>query len=536
MSLNGLLKKVIPSLPIISPDKEIETLRMLPAETLFLALKEADYESALWVMENAKAVQVQGVIDLDCWKGDTFLPERFFRYFEFMTYVTPEKLKEYMNDIDPEVIVLSLMDCIEVQDFDPQNPPEVEEANLQITPDSKYALILKTTDKDLRERIYQWLNKLSHIDIDLMRRHLESLKWEQKSDLEEFGYQIKKGRIEELGFVEREEAIKFFSHITAPQLKKHLVENPLEKNVKEESVLMETLGDESFLPAPIAQAVTDEGYFRQALLKVENPHLLELLRMEVVRTVNAVFTAEDLLNEEIDTLKTSAARTRAYLDLGLLYLSGGNEEQAAEQLKTQPIFEITRLGWTLVQDLGRAAKEIKGKYSLNIFDNADRELIRGLDGNHPRVTNLESLNNLSLTAFQHFTLESLHKVANQLGSLTILAHFFQDVIGTSLDKDDDYESNESAWTRLATALFRQASGKEFSAKALSTSEWEELKGSWESEKATKMLGLIAEKVPTPARELFLKNMNEHLKGVDMLAKNPQKVETKYSHALRWGKN
>ncbi|MEZ4815189.1 MAG: DUF6178 family protein [Bdellovibrionota bacterium] len=63
-------------LPTISADKEVETLKMLPSETLFLALKEADTESALWVMENASARQIQGVIDLDCWRGDSFT-ERF---------------------------------------------------------------------------------------------------------------------------------------------------------------------------------------------------------------------------------------------------------------------------------------------------------------------------------------------------------------------------------------------------------------------------------------------------------------------------
>ncbi|MEI7441809.1 MAG: DUF6178 family protein, partial [bacterium] len=109
MSLNSLLKSVLPELPAVSIEREIETLQMLPAETLFLSLKEADSETALWVMENARASQVQGVLDLDCWQGDAFLPERFFRYFEFITYTTPERLLEYMKDLDPEIIVLSLM-------------------------------------------------------------------------------------------------------------------------------------------------------------------------------------------------------------------------------------------------------------------------------------------------------------------------------------------------------------------------------------------------------------------------------------------
>lgn len=534
MSLNGLLKAVIPSLPLISADKEIETLRMLPSETLFLALKEADTENALWVMENAKASQIQGIVDLDCWRGDAFLPERFFRYFEFMTYTTPEKLKEYMRDIDPEVVVLALLNLCEVTDFDPQNPPEVDEEKLILSPDSKYALILKTPDPNLRERIYQWLNKLSAMDIDLMRRHLESLKWENKNDLEEFGYQIKKGRIEELGFVEREDAVKFFSKISAPDLKKYLLENPLEKNVKEDSPLIETLGNEDFLPQPISKAVSDEGFFRKSLQHIENNHVLELLRMEVVRTVNAVFTAEDLLNEELDPLRDSAARTRAYLDLGLLYLSGGDEKRAADCLQVQPIFEISRLGWTLVQDLSRAAGELKKTYSLNLFDNIERELLNSLGGKHPQIQHPDVLKDLGLESFKHFTLETLHRTADQLGAMGVVAHFFKDSIGASiLLNTEELESEDSAWTRLNTALFRQSCGIEFSAKKITIQEYEDLKTKWNEETALKIIKLITEKVPSQGRSLFERRTKELIDDLKKQIASGKTVEPKFLRSLRW---
>jgi len=533
MSLNGLLKAVIPSLPLVSADKEVETLRMLPAETLFLALKEADTESALWVMENAKAAQVQGVLDLDCWKGDEFLAERFFRYFEYMTYTTPEKLLEYMKEIDPEVIVLALKEVVDVVDFDPQEPPEVEEERMLLTPDSKYALLFKTADSNLRDRLFHWCNKMSSVDIDLMRRHLESLKWENKNDLQEFGYQIKKARIEELGFVEREDALKFFSRISAPELRKQLLDHPLEKHVKEDSPLIETLGNEDFLPQPISKAVSDEGYFRKAMQHIENNHMLELLRMEVVRTVNAVFTAEDMLNEGLDPLRDSAARTRAYLDLGLLYLSGGDEKKAAEDLKIQSVFEVSRLGWTLVQDLNRAAAEVKKNFPLSLFESSEREFLNSLHGRHPQIQHPDVLRDLGLENFKYFTLETLHRCADQLGALGILGHFFTETIGASLLVGEKFEDSESAWARLTTALFRQASGREFSAKKISLNEFKEIKGSWNEETAFKILKLISDKVPAPARSLFDRRSKDFLDTLSGLVKSDKNVEPKFVKIIRW---
>lgn len=534
MSLNSLLKSVLPELPAVSIEREIETLQMLPAETLFLSLKEADSETALWVMENARASQVQGVLDLDCWQGDAFLPERFFRYFEFITYTTPERLLEYMKDLDPEIIVLSLMDAIEVLDFDPQNPPEVSESQLLISPGSQYALIFKKEDPELKERVFQWLNKLSAMDFDLMRRHLESLKWEQKNDLEEFAYQIKKGRVEELGFVEREEALKFFSQIRAPELKTNMLNEPLKKHVKEETPLVEILGSEDFLPQPISKAVKDDGFFRKALEKVENTQLKDILRMEFVRTINGVFSAEDILSQDLSFLRESASRTRSYLDLGLLYLSGGNVDQAAEHLCTQPVFEIARLGWCLLQDLTRASKEIRSEYNTAIFENVDRQLLKDLEGRHPEIKHPDVIRDLELKNPSLISIENIHRIADHVGALSVCAHFIRETLSASLKLNDEaIEANESAWTRLATGIFRQSCSREFSVALLSKNEWNEINKSWNKESFDKISNLISEKVPSVGKTLFVKRLMEKKKEIQKLIESNTTPNPQFSRALRW---
>ena len=532
MTLNALLKPVIPNLPPISLEREIETLRILPPETLFFALKDADAETALWVLENARPEQVQGVLDLDCWKGDEFLPERFFRYFDFITYTTPEKLLEYTKELDPEIIVLALMECIEVQDFDPQNPPEVEEPSMLLSPDNRYALIFKTPNPHLRDRLFHWLDKLSHMDIDLMRRHLESLKWENKNDLEEFGYQIKKGRVEELGFVEREEAIKFFSKIKAIDLKKHLLDHPLEKKAKEETPLVEILGSEDFLPQPISQAVTDEGFFRKALAKVEEAQLQDVIRMEVVRTLNGVFSAEDALSEEIEVLRDSASRTRQYLDLGLLFLSGGNLEAAAELLVRQPVFEVARLGWTLTQDLVSAAQSLKETYPLSIFEPLDRELLKALRGRHPDLQHPDLQRDLG-SGSSDLNLENIHKIAEQLGALAVAGQFIMETLATSLKiKDEPLQVNESAWTRLATGIFRQSAGREFSPSPLNGQEWLDIKPTYNAESFEKLATLIRNKIPGAGQTHFYRRLHERQNEIQEALNRTLAPDPKYFTAVR----
>jgi hypothetical protein len=538
MSLYSLLKPIIPTLNPVALDKELEVLKMLPPETLFLALKEADMENALWVMENAHPKQIQGVLDLDTWDGDEFLPKRFFKYFEYMTYTTPQKLNEYMKELDPEIIVMALMDCIDVLDFDPQEPPNCEENRLIISPDNKYALIMKTNDPDLREHLLQWLNKTSAADIDLMRRHLESLKWEQRGDLEEFAYQIKKGRIEELGFIEKEEAIKFFSVIKAADLKQAMLSHPLNKSAKEEAPLFEIMGSEEMLPKAISDALNDDDFFKKALHTVgelsDRDNLDELIKMELLRSINGVFSAEALLSSEVEALRESSRYTKAYLNLGLIYLSGANVDEAAKKLIEHPIFDIARLGWNLCQDLVRAAKELKSTYGLHYFSEMDQELLRQLQGRHPNPESPDLLLELGIEKNTPFSIERVHKIAEHLAAMGVLAHFFKEKLIHSLKiEDQKTQENDNVWRRLHTALFRQCCGREFSAFVMNPVEFNEIKKDWSQENFIKLSKLIEEKIPDSGKVLFAKRNKEFAEEVSAFIKTQSDINPSYFKNLFW---
>ncbi len=183
MSLRNLLHPVLPSLDSNSfSGNDVEILQEVPIETLFLALKECDTETSLWLFQNSRPEQVQGLIDLDCWNGDKFLPERFDPYFRTLSLLSPLKLQEYMKWLDPEIIVRGLMEYADVLDFDPQNPPDFPESQILITMDSKYVLLMETENPEIREALFTWINKFSSTDLPLLRRPLESCKWDQPSD------------------------------------------------------------------------------------------------------------------------------------------------------------------------------------------------------------------------------------------------------------------------------------------------------------------------------------------------------------------
>jgi hypothetical protein len=507
MSLQALIKPVLPKFPEVNPDLEIEILHDLPVETLFLALKQADAETAMWFFENALPEQVQGLIDVDCWQGSEFMPERAELYFKTLTLLSPPKLLKHMNGLDPEFVVLTLMNLCEVQDYLPTEPTDLPDGSYMLSPDSKYILILKTESPNAREALFQWLNRLSAASLDVMRRHLESCKWEQVTDLEEHGYTVKRGRLEDMGFVDYHEALRLFTRGSAADLKKQLLENPISKELKKGDA---EEGDAAeWLPSVLQAPMHGQGFLSAALSEVRDANLKHVLMQELLRTLNAALAADKALQEDIETVALVGARGRRYLDLGLQYLADGRPTPGARLLETQPLMEVLRLGWLVVQDLARAGQQLTGSAGAAYFGPADALILSGLSGRHPELDR-QALGDLELLAQPGLlSLEAVLKVGAHLGQLGLLKKFFtEDLAPTLRWAEHPAQAGESMWSRLLTALFRQASQEAtdapLSLEPLSPTDWAELSPRFKPEIFTTALKLVEGRCPEAARPLFAK--------------------------------
>jgi hypothetical protein len=509
MSLNQFLKPVLGEVPNIAHQNEVEVLRDLPPETAFFALKEADTDLLLWFLENAEIEQVQGIIDLDCWKGDSFQPERFLSFFHYMCRCTPEKLHEYMKDLDPEIIVRTLLEFVDVLDFNAQEPPDVDENHLILSPDNLYALILKSENPNLRESLFHWLNKLSAMDLQLMRRHLESCKWEQKTEIEEFAYTIKKGRLEDMGFLDSSEAVLLFSRGDAPSFKKQLLENPLPAKAKEESFQALEHIEGAFVPELLREPLSESVIFAEALKKIQNPALKEVILMEALRSMNITVMADDLIHEELDVIREATSRSRRYLDLGLFYLSDASIEKASEILVRQSLHSCTRLGWLLVHDLVKAAKVIRDNFPLAFWNTRDRELLESLQGRHPELSGM-MLKDLQLASTDLVSLDAVLKTAERLNQISGLGNFFKEKFRESLALDtQEFAPSETVLARLMTALARQASTKTFDPKPLSESEWEAVTQLDLEKDLRPLIKLVVDNASPQAKALLEKRLDEN---------------------------
>lgn len=519
MSLNALLAPVLSNVPQVRADMQVEVLREIPTETLYLALKNADAQVVLWFFENAAPPQVQGLIDIDCWRGDTFVAERFEAYFKSLSLLHPVKVAQYMRELDSEIIIRALLDYCDVVDVDLQNPPEVPEDQFILSPDSKYALILKTKRPDLKEMLYLWLNKLAAADIELMRKHLEACKWEQPSDLEEFSYNIKKGRLEEMGFVDAHEAMALYAVGKASDVKKQILNNPLPASAKSPSTQLNEDHiqiSRDFLPSPIEKPLFSDGFFTEVFKSIEDPQFKNVTLQELLRVINMALSADDLVHASLDKIAMGSFRARRYVDLGLNFLCDGRAAEGEKILRSTPIQSIHRLGWLVAQDIVYAAAALKTLVGAHFFGGADDAFRMHLVGRHPELTR-EDFTELGLTTHTLFHPQSALTVGARMAELFHLAQFFQKDLGTSLELHSRpiKGGEESIYQRLVTALFRQAGGGDFLSLPLTQKEWPALMKKFKSKKLRDAVELVETKVPAEGRALFRRRIDEHLSAIEL---------------------
>lgn len=534
MSLNSFLAPVLPQFPAVAEDGEVEILHELPTETLYLALKKADAQALAWFYASASPEQVQGILDLDCWKGAEFLGTRFESAFKNMVAAHPVKLHQFMKKLDPEIVVRGLLGLCRVIDFDPQDPPQLSENQFLVSPDSRYALILETSDPELRELLLQWMSKMASADLELLQRHLESCKWEQISDLEEFGFRIKKGRLEELGFVDRTEAISLYARGNGVTFKEKLLKNPLPEGTKRSSlqspvesseggISADDLIHSAFLPDILSEPLFGEGLLSLALNFVQPPHFKQLLLAEILRTFNGVLAADEVIHEDLEPIAASIQRARRYIDLGLSYLSDGKPETAATHLENYPVGEIFRLGWLVTQDLVRVAAELRNNSGENFFGRSDTAMLAALKGRHPELSP-DQRQRLGIASSTLLTTEAILKTGTRLSQLAQMAAFtHKDLAAVLQAKEHPLMPEESLFARLLSALFREAAGAEPVGSPLKGTEWDHLAAAFlqrnGKQKLESSVHLILERVPAHIRLPFEHGLKEVVQELTSFLEN-----------------
>jgi len=389
-----------------------ELVQSLPEQEIFLTVKEVGEKDCLDLISLTTPEQFQYLLDIEFWKRDQLDPEKVLHWIEILLESGDQKVVQFIRTTDLEFVALTLKKFIRVTLLEGEHTESMDRIPL-FTLDQFYFIDFKGVKT--REVFEPFLKTFYRVDSKGYRRLMEALISELESGLEETGYRLRNGRLNDYGFPDFEEALEIYQFINPDTLMKGegLPATEAPEASKRES-------------ATYYLTFHNEGPFFSAILsRIDNPQEQDRLKQEITTLCNKAILAEAIDLSNISGMERVVKKAYHYLNLGLQYLSGEEEKRALEILCSLPIQKIFQCGVSLTLLLRRKAETILngpwlggGRENLVLLDLPHFEKFEGIVRKRPALYRdgvQEDFKNLQDLKEAEVFFESIESIVNFLG-------------------------------------------------------------------------------------------------------------------------
>jgi len=389
-----------------------ELVQSLPEQEIFLTVKEVGEKDCLDLISLTTPEQFQYLLDIEFWKRDQLDPEKVLHWIEILLESGDQKVVQFIRTTDLEFVALTLKKFIRVTLLEGEHTESMDRIPL-FTLDQFYFIDFKGVKT--REVFEPFLKTFYRVDSKGYRRLMEALISELESGLEETGYRLRNGRLNDYGFPDFEEALEIYQFINPDTLMKgeglSATEAP-EASKRESATYYLTFHSES-------------PFFSAILSRIDNPQERDRLKQGITTLCNKAILAEAIDLSNISGMERVVRKVYHYLNFGLQYLSGEEEKRALEILRSLPIQKIFQCGVSLTLLLRRKAETILngpwlggGRENLVLLDLPHFEKFEGILRKRPALYRdgiPEDFKNLQDLKEAEVFLESIESIVNFFG-------------------------------------------------------------------------------------------------------------------------
>jgi hypothetical protein len=314
-----------------------EWVQRLSYQDFFWLLNKVGVNDALSLLELASIDQWQYILDLELWKKDRFDISQASLWLDLLQQADCKQLVrwlftegEYFSHYHfyrtLELIIISNKDEIS----------ELPEGFFSL--DGLYYIRVK--DLQYRESMENIIRTMAGEDINKYQALLLGLAGLLPAEVEEELYRLRNVRLAEQGFLPFEEAIAVYSPLEIDALK--INEEPYLIDISKE----DDIG--TLVPViPLDQAGA-QNFLMDILGGINDPLLLDRLRLEFAGLTNQILSADGLLEHDTEILRKAGIRSARIVNLALDKLSGRDPVSALELLKRHPLITLFRVGYGMV--------------------------------------------------------------------------------------------------------------------------------------------------------------------------------------------
>jgi hypothetical protein len=344
-----------------------ELVQALPAQDLFILIKDLGMEDVAELVSLASTDQVTAFIDLDSWDADRLEGEAALKWLvPMLAEGDEEKIGQSLREFDFSLLVLILRKFVTVE-----HGPEVlldEDVQMEQAEREKIYQV-SYRDSETAKLIGGLLDVLRRRDPDFYVHLLEAVRQELPSMLEEDVYRQRGHRLADVGFPDPFEALDLF----AP------------------------LDPETFEPADFARfsdAPPVAGMAPGFALTVGRPGNLLAEVLSAGISESSAWDLTFLLNramvaDRVDVGDRTAIREEldlvyGCLNLALEHLCGADAEKAAGLFSRTYLVPLFRFGFSLTLSLQRRARTLRDSVIGPYLDGPYASLVATLSSARPR--------------------------------------------------------------------------------------------------------------------------------------------------------
>ncbi len=324
-----------------APDPEA-VVRALPADELFFLVREVGLGDAAELVQLASPEQFRTFLDLDAWRGDRIAPAKTLPWLRagrsgaLRSERDMARWKRKLAALDPELVSLILRNSLEIHDLVENPDPEFQSDRFMRTPEGKYVIEFTAEGTDYLA-VRGLVDDLYAENPFEATRAIAAIRWELQSELVESELRWRDGRLADMGYPDRAEALSWFSK--PPSRPSAPAGRPAR-------------------PAGFFLAQFERGSLLDRAAECLPPAHRERFELELVTAANAVLVADAVDPGDLEAVRRAVELARATLEMGLSALAGEDEKRATEILVAVPLKRVFQHGFGRTLELRWRAERL----------------------------------------------------------------------------------------------------------------------------------------------------------------------------------
>jgi hypothetical protein len=435
-----------------------QLLQLLPAQDLYLLVKELGREDSMDLLAMASVDQIMVCIDLDSWKGDQIDGDKSLEWLLAALGGTEEEQLQRLYDFDFELLVLILQRSITVLKGPEDLCDDDQEPGSGTMPYE-----FEFLDDERAKPLSALVSALFCRDEIFCRRLMEALRSELPTALEEEVYQQRRNRLLDYGFPDPVDAMAVYARLDVEAFDLDEYSRP------------QTLPE----PGPVAPGFVLTPMSSQYLLAEVLAAGIDASSVwDLSFLLNRVMVADGVDVGDSAAVQETLEQVYGCLNIALEQLCGTSLEKALEVFDGTYLLGLFRLGHNITLSLQQEARHLLGSAIGAYLDGPYAALVKALQGRRPCYC--IAFDGVTLAGeLPFFTLRQVEATRQRLADVEVQRRLFQERFAFELPRRQELETNGTVADEFEqatlsdfflTALANRLLGRDFVPAPISPSE------------------------------------------------------------------